>query len=111
MSWFSKWFRKVIQRANTIWQDSVAPAVKAAWERFSNELEAIAFDAVSKLALTQLSGSQKFEEAAKAVIAEAKARGWVVATSAVHLLVQRAYVNYKASKGELDVFKEAPKQP
>ncbi len=103
MSWFSKWFRRVIQRANAIWRNDVAPAVQVAWEKFSDEFEAVAYDAVTKLALTQLTGSQKFEEAVKEVVKEVQKKGWVIGTSAVHLLVQRAYVNYKAANEDLVV--------
>jgi hypothetical protein len=103
MSWLSKWFRRVIQRANAIWRNDVAPAVQVAWEKFSNEFEAVAYDAVVKLSLTQLTGSQKFEEAVKTVFNEVKKKGWTIGTSAVHLLVQRAYVNYKASNDDLVV--------
>jgi hypothetical protein len=108
MSWFSKWFRRVIQRANAIWRNDVAPAVQVAWEKFSDEFEAVAYEAVTKLAMTQLTGSQKFEEAAKAVLEEVKKKGWAIGTSAVHLLVQRAYVNYKAANDDL-VVKEPAK--
>lgn len=108
MSWFSKWFRRVIQRANAIWRNDVAPAVQVAWEKFSDEFEAVAYEAVTKLAMTQLTGSQKFEEAAKAVLEEVKKKGWTIGTSAVHLLVQRAYVNYKAANDDL-VVKEPAK--
>lgn len=103
MSWFSKWFRKIVQRANAIWRSDIAPAVQVAWEKFSDEFEVVAYDAVTKLALSQLSGSQKFEEAVKIVLQEVKNKGWVIGTSAVHLLVQRAYVNFKASKSDLVV--------
>ena len=111
MSWFSKWFRKVIQRANAIWRNNVAPAVQVAWEKFSDEFEQIAYDAVTKLALTQLTGSQKFDEAVKEVVKEVQARGWQVGTSAVHLLVQRAYVNYKAEREDLLVKTPATTTP
>lgn len=103
MSWFSKWFRKVIQRANAIWRNDVAPAVQTAWEKFSNEFETLAYETVTKLALTQLTGSQKFEEAVKTVFEEAKAKGWTIGKSAVQLLVQRAYVNFKAVNDDLTV--------
>lgn len=101
MSWFSNWWKKLVQRANSVWRDDVAPAVKDAWEQFSDELGNIAFDAVSKLAVSQLTGAQKFDDAVKTVLTEAKNRGWAIGTSAVQLLVQRAYVNYKAKSGSL----------
>jgi hypothetical protein len=100
MSWFSKWFRRVMQKANSIWRSDIAPAVQSAWEKFSNEFESLAYDTVTALALSQLTGSQKFDEAVKVVLAEAKKRGWEIGTSAVQLLVQRAYVNFKATTSE-----------
>lgn len=101
MSWLSKWFRKLVQKANAVWRDSVAPAVKDSWELFSNEFEQLAFDTVTKLAVTTLSGDQKFKDAVKIVLDDAKSKGWNIGTSAVQLLVQRAYVNYKASNNDL----------
>lgn len=101
MSWFSKFWRKLVQRANAVWRDNVAPAVKDSWELFSNEFEQLAFDTVTRLAVTTLSGDQKFKDAVKIVLDDAKAKGWTIGTSAVQLLVQRAYVNYKATAGDL----------
>lgn len=107
MSWFSKFWRRLVQRANAVWRDNVAPAVKDSWELFSNEFEQLAFDTVTKLAVTTLTGDQKFKDAVKIVLEDAKSKGWVIGTSAVQLLVQRAYVNYKAASGDLTL--SAPK--
>lgn len=101
MSWFSTWFKNVRQKAANIWSTDVAPAVKDTWELFSDQFSQIALDAVTKLALSQLTGGQKFDAAVKEVLKEAKTKGWNVGTSAVQLLVQRAYVNLKASNGDL----------
>ena len=107
MSWLSKFWRRLVQRANAVWRDNVAPAVKDSWELFSNEFEQLAFDTVTKLAVTTLTGEQKFKDAVTTVLDEAKAKGWNIGTSAVQLLVQRAYVNYKATNGDLTL--NAPK--
>jgi hypothetical protein len=107
MSWFSKFWRKLVQRANAVWRDNVAPAVKDSWELFSNEFEQLAFDTVTRLAVTTLTGDQKFKDAVKIVLEDAKSKGWAIGTSAVQLLVQRAYVNYKAAGGDLTL--SAPK--
>ena len=101
MSWLSKFWRRLVQRANAIWRDSIAPAVKDSWELFSNEFEQLAFDTVTKLAFTTMSGEQKFKDAVQVVLDEAKVKGWNIGTSAAQLLVQRAYVNYKASQNDL----------
>ena len=108
MSWFSKWFRNIRQRAENIWATDVAPAVKDSWELFSDQFSQIALDAVTKLAMSQLSGGQKFETAVKEVLKDAKTKGWNVGSSAVQLLVQRAYVNFKASNGDLTLDAPAP---
>lgn len=97
MSWFSKWFRKV----RTIWTRDVAPAVEEAWDSFEDQFGDFAYQAVSQLALTTLTGSQKFEEAVKQLGKEAKAKGWEIGSSVIQLAVQKAYVNYKASQGDL----------
>lgn len=103
MSWFSKWFRRVIQKANSIWRSDISLAVQTAWEKFSDEFETLAYEAVTRLALTQLTGAQKFDEAVKTVFDESKKKGWEIGRSAVQLLVQRAYVNFKASSQDLKV--------
>lgn len=103
MSWFSKWWNALVQRANEVWNTKVKPAVKEAWEQFSDEFADLAFDTVRDLALSTLSGQQKFDVAVKTVLDTAEKRGWQIGTSAVQLLVQRAYVNYKAESESLVV--------
>jgi len=97
MSWFSTWFRKV----KKIWTRDVAPAVEDAWDAFEAQFGEFAYTAVTKLALTTLTGHQKFEEAVKQLGKEAKAKGWEIGSSVVQLAVQKAYVNYKANEGDL----------
>lgn len=97
MSWFSKWFRKV----RSIWTRDVAPAVEEAWDSFEDQFGDFAYQAVAQLALTTLTGSQKFDEAVKQLGKEAQKKGWEIGSSVVQLAVQKAYVNYKANQGDL----------
>lgn len=99
MSWFSRLFRKV----KTFWVREVAPAVDDAWDAFEGQFGEYAYQAVAKLALSTLTGEQKFDEAVKQLGKEAKSKGWEIGKSVMMLLVQKAYVNFKASNGTLDL--------
>ena len=99
MSWFSRFFRKV----KAFWIREVEPAVEEAWDSFEGQFGEFAYQAVAKLALTTLTVEQKFDEAVKQLGKEAKAKGWEIGKSVLMLLVQKAYVNYKATSGSLDL--------
>ena len=99
MSWFSSFFKRV----KTFWTRDVAPAVDDAWNSFESQFGEYAYQAVAKLAITTLTGEQKFDEAVKQLGAEAKAKGWQIGKSVLMLLVQKAYVNFKATSGTLDL--------
>jgi hypothetical protein len=99
MSWFSNFFKRV----KNSWIRDVKPAVADAIDAFESQFGDFAYQAVTKLALTQLTGGQKFDEAVKQLGAEAKSKGWEIGKSVLMLLVQKAYVNFKASNETLDI--------
>lgn len=99
MSWFSSFFKRV---KNT-WIRDVKPAVSDAIDAFESQFGDYAYQAVSQLALSTLTGQQKFDEAVKQLGKEAKSKGWDIGKSVLMLLVQKAYVNFKASNDTLDL--------
>jgi len=99
MSWFSSFFKRV---KNT-WIRDVKPAVADAIDTFESQFGDYAYQAVSQLALSTLTGQQKFDEAVKQLGKEAKSKGWEIGKSVLMLLVQKAFVNFKASNDTLDI--------
>lgn len=99
MSWLSSFFRKV----KNSWIRNIKPVVAEAIDAFEDQFGEYAYQAVSKLALSTLTGEQKFDEAVKQLGKEAKNKGWEIGKSVLMLLVQKAYVNFKASNDNLDL--------
>jgi hypothetical protein len=99
MSWLSSWFRKV----KNSWIRNIKPIVADAIDSFESQFGDYAYQAVSKLAVTTLTGEQKFSEAVKQLGTEAKSKGWEIGKSVLMLLVQKAYVNFKASNDTLEL--------
>jgi hypothetical protein len=97
------WFSRLLGRAKTVWIRDVKPAVADAIDAFEAQFGAYAYAAVSQLALSTLTGQQKFDEAVKQLGKEAKSKGWQIGESILRLLIQKAYVNFKASNDTLDL--------
>ena len=89
MSWFTD-----------LW-DGISPKVRSDFENFARRFADVALDEISKQALLTISGQQKLNDAADAVIARARAEGWVVLRTAAVTLVQDIYTAQKAKLGPL----------
>ena len=99
MSWFSRF----LGRAKVFLARDVAPAVEDAWASFESQFTDFAYTAVSQLAFSTLSGQQKFDSAVKQLGNEAKSKGWTIGSSVLQLLIQKVFVNFKATNGTLDL--------
>jgi hypothetical protein len=100
MSWLSKFVRQVKSWLQTVWE-GVAPKVRSDFERFATEFADIALEEISKQALLTISGQQKLDAAAGAVLKRAEEAGWTILRTAAVTLVQDIYTAQKAKQGPL----------
>lgn len=110
MSLLSQWLKKVLggveQKADTLWKNDIEPAVVDAWHLFKSTFVPAAEAAVAKFALAEfesLTSGQKADGAGKELQLAIKAAGWSASTTAVSTLIQEAYLNLKADRGDVIV--------
>ena len=100
MSWLSKAFRNLKLFFTRLWDD-VEPRIKSGLEDFMHDFADVAMEEISKQALLTISGQQKLNDAADAVMERAKSAGWVLLRTAAVTLVQDVYTANKAKLGPL----------
>jgi hypothetical protein len=84
----------------TLWE-GISPKVRSDFERFASEFATIALEEISKQALLSISGQQKLDAAANAVLKKAEEAGWTILRTAAVTLVQDLYTAQKAKVGPL----------
>jgi hypothetical protein len=100
MSWLTKALRNLTLFFSRLWDD-VEPKIKNAFEDFAEKFADVALEEISRQALLTISGQQKLNDAADAVMERAKAAGWTLLRTAAVTLVQDVYTAHKAKLGPL----------
>lgn len=99
MSWFSKILNAVWSSLKAIWK-KISPEVENTFDKFLATFADIALEAVTKVALTSLTGNEKMAVVLKELSEKIKAAGWVAGETAIRTLIESVYAAYKVSNGD-----------